>query len=60
MTELQRLLIRGSEKVIGHYQFLFDTAKSEHERELLKRRIEKERQMLNDLLQGSDPAARAA
>ncbi|MCC8968400.1 hypothetical protein H8A95_40470 [Bradyrhizobium sp. Pear76] len=60
MTELQRLLIRGSEKVIDHYQFLLDTEKSEHERELLKRRIEKERRMLNDLLQGSDPSARAA
>ncbi|MGY4312949.1 hypothetical protein ACVWW1_002252 [Bradyrhizobium sp. JR3.5] len=29
MTELQRLLVRGSEKIIGHYQFLLDTAKSE-------------------------------
>ncbi|MGY3445610.1 MULTISPECIES: hypothetical protein [unclassified Bradyrhizobium] len=58
MTELQRLLIRGSEKVISHYQFLLDTAKSDHERELLTRRIEKERQMLNDLLYGA--SARAA
>ena len=62
MTELQRLLVRGSEKIIGHYQFLLDTAKSEHERELFKRRIEEERQMLNNLIQGSDQyqSARAA
>ena len=62
MTELQRLLVRGSEKIIGHYQFLLDTAKSEHERKLFKRRIEEERQMLNNLIQGSDQyqSARAA
>ena len=60
MTELQRLLVRGSEKIIGHYQFLLDTSKSEHERELFKRRIKEERQMLNNLLQGSNRSARAA
>ncbi|UFX41631.1 hypothetical protein HAP47_0020135 [Bradyrhizobium sp. 41S5] len=60
MTELQRLLVRGSEKIIGHYQFLLDTAKSEHDRELFKRRIKEERQMLNNLIQGSDQSARAA
>ncbi|MGY4568467.1 MULTISPECIES: hypothetical protein [Bradyrhizobium] len=41
MTGLQQLLIRGSEKVIGHYQFLLDSATSEQERERYRRRIEK-------------------
>ncbi|MGY4568513.1 hypothetical protein QA639_09675 [Bradyrhizobium pachyrhizi] len=50
MNGLQQLLIRGSEKVIGHYQFLLDSATSEQERERYRRRIEEERRILGRLL----------
>jgi len=61
MKGLQQILIRGSEKIIGHYQFLLDTAMSEDERELFRRRIEEERRILSRLLDTSDhQSARAA
>ncbi|WOH79035.1 hypothetical protein RX327_24345 [Bradyrhizobium sp. BEA-2-5] len=60
MTGLQRLLIRGSEKVIGHYQFLLDSATSEQERERYRRRIEEERRLLSQLLDHGDQSTRAA
>ncbi|MGL3208753.1 hypothetical protein [Bradyrhizobium sp. BR 1433] len=60
MNGLQQLLIRGSEKVIGHYQFLLDSATSERERERYRRRIEEERRILGRLLDDSDRSARAA
>ena len=60
MNELQQLLIRGSEKVIGHYQFLLDSATSEQERDRYRQRIEEERRILGLLLDDSDQSARAA
>lgn len=60
MNRLQRLLARGSEKVIGHYQFLLDTATSEQERERFRPRIEEERRIPSRLLDDSDQSARAA
>lgn len=60
MNGLQQLLIRGSEKIIGHYQFLLDAATSEQERERFRRRIEEERRILSRLLDDSDQSARAA
>ncbi|MCA6121690.1 hypothetical protein J6500_07215 [Bradyrhizobium sp. WSM 1704] len=59
MTAAQ-FLIRASEKILGHYQFLLDTAKSEHERETYAKRIEQERRILDRLLAESDQPARAA
>ncbi|WP_431015304.1 hypothetical protein [Bradyrhizobium pachyrhizi] len=60
MTGLQQLLIRGSEKVIGHYQFLLDSATSEQERERYRRRIEEERRILARLLDSDVQSTRAA
>ncbi|MEK9278375.1 MULTISPECIES: hypothetical protein [unclassified Bradyrhizobium] len=48
------LLIRGSEKVIGHYEFLLANAKADHERKLYRQRIERERRLISDL-QGEAP-----
>ncbi|WP_196236080.1 hypothetical protein [Bradyrhizobium japonicum] len=58
MSRQRQLLIRGSEKVIGHYELLLASAKSEHERELYRQRIERERRLIRDL-QG-EPDSRAA
>ena len=44
-----RELLRGSEKVIGHYELLLAGAKTEQERELYRERIERERRLIRDL-----------
>ena len=49
MNRQRELLIRGSEKVIGHYEFLLASAKTEHERELYRQRIARERRLIRDL-----------
>jgi hypothetical protein len=49
MTDVRELLIRGSEKVIGHYRLLLAGAKSEKERELYRSRIEREQRLLDEL-----------
>ena len=49
MSGIQDLLIRGSEKVIGHYRLLLASAKNEEELELYRRRIEREQQLLDEL-----------
>lgn len=60
MSTIQDLLIRGSEKVIGHYRFLLTSAKTEQERELYRSRIAREQQLLNELLQSRLPERFAA
>jgi hypothetical protein len=50
MSGLRALLIRGSEKVIGHYRHLLRMAMSEQERADLNRRIEQEQRKLDELL----------
>ena len=57
MISQRELLIRGSEKVIGHYELLLASAKSEHERELFRQRIERERRLIRDLQDGLDHRA---
>ena len=57
MISQRDLLIRGSEKVIGHYELLLAIAKSEHERELFQQRIERERRLIRDLQDGLDHRA---
>ncbi|VIO78214.1 hypothetical protein CI1B_72920 [Bradyrhizobium ivorense] len=59
MIELQRTLIRGSEKIIGHYRYLLATATSERERERFRQRIDEE-QLLLDRLRQTDARSRAA
>jgi hypothetical protein len=49
MTGLQDVLMRGSMKVIEHYRFLLETAKNEHERNLYRKRIEREHLLLDEL-----------
>ncbi|WP_196232370.1 hypothetical protein [Bradyrhizobium japonicum] len=49
MNSRRDLLIRGSEKVIGHYELLLASAKTEHERELYLQRIERERRLIRSL-----------
>ena len=51
MTSLQDVLMRGSMKVIEHYRSLLENAKNEQERDLYRRRIERE-QLLMDELRG--------
>jgi hypothetical protein len=57
MIRRRDLLIRGSEKVIGHYELLLAGAKSEHEREIYRQRIERERRLIRDLQDGLDHRA---
>ncbi|KIU47603.1 MULTISPECIES: hypothetical protein [Bradyrhizobium] len=52
MSGIQDLLIRGSEKVIGHYRLLLASAKNEEERELYRSRIEREQRLLDQLRRG--------
>ena len=49
MTDVQALLIRGSEKVIAHYRLLLESATTERERELYLGRIEREQRLLDQL-----------
>ena len=57
MSDVREFLIRSSEKVIGHYQFLLETAKSSEEREGLLRRLEQEKRLLNTLRSQEKQAA---
>ena len=59
MSGIRDVLIRGSEKVIGHYRLLLLRAKNEEERELYRRRIEREERLLEGL-HGGCPSRFAA
>ncbi|MBR0741242.1 hypothetical protein JQ581_30360 [Bradyrhizobium liaoningense] len=52
MTDIRDALIRGSEKVIGHYRSLLTSAKTEKKRELYRSRIEREQRLLEELQNG--------
>ncbi len=58
--DVRDFLIRGSQKVIGHYERLLSTATSEEERQLYQSRIERERRVIEDLRQGALPDRFAA
>ena len=60
MSDVRDVLIRGSKKIIEHYEFLISRTPNERERELYRRRIEREQRLLDDLLQGGFPGQRAA
>ena len=49
MSRIRDLLIRGTEKVIGHYRLLLASAKNEGELELYRSRIERELRLLDEL-----------
>jgi hypothetical protein len=49
MSGIRDVLIRGSEKLIGHYRLLLLRAKNDEERELYRRRIEREQRLLEGL-----------
>lgn len=55
MTDLQEVLIRGSEKIIGYYKYLLDTATSDAERERFRRRIDEEQRLLDKLRRSGQP-----
>jgi hypothetical protein len=59
MSNIRELLIHGSEKVIGHYRVLLESAISEDERQLYRDRIAREQRLL-DTLQGGFPDRSAA
>ncbi len=59
MSDVRDMLIRGSEKVIAHYQLLLASAKTAGERELYLDRIEREQRLL-DQLRGGVPWRSAA
>lgn len=52
MTDVRSLLIRRSEKVNAHYRLLLVGAKSDKERDLSLRRIERVRRLLDGLRDG--------
>ena len=49
MSDVTAFLIRSSEKIIGHYQFLLETATGTEERERFRSRIEQEMKLLDTL-----------
>lgn len=59
-SDIRGFLIRGSQKVIGHYELLLVSAKSEKERYLYPDRIEREKRAIDALLQGALPDRLAA
>jgi hypothetical protein len=52
MSHVRDLLIRGSEKAIGHYRLLLASAKTEKERERYRSRIEREQRLLDEFHDG--------
>ena len=52
MRGVRDLLIRGSEKAIGHNRLLLAGAKTERERNLYLNRIEREQRLLDRLRDG--------
>ncbi|MBR0938214.1 hypothetical protein [Bradyrhizobium jicamae] len=57
MGDIREFLIRSSHKVIGHYQFLLETATSNAERQRYRSRIEEEARLLDALTVEAKQAA---
>ena len=57
MSDVTEFLIRSSEKIIGHYQFLLERTTRSEERERFRHRIEQEMKLLDTL---RSPEQRAA
>ena len=61
MTDLDAFIVRGHEKIIGHYRWLRDTATSATERERFQRCMDEEEQALQRFVERrSYPLPRAA
>ncbi|MDH2381328.1 hypothetical protein [Bradyrhizobium sp. CER78] len=55
-----QFLIQGSQKIIGHYRFLLDTAKTGQERKEFTKRIDEEKRNPERLLSDLARPAQAA
>jgi hypothetical protein len=51
MLELDAFVVRGHENVIDHYRWLRDSTTSDMERERFQRRMDQEREALNEYLE---------
>jgi hypothetical protein len=60
MSNIRDVLILGSEKIIRHYRFLLSRTTNERERELYRKRIEREQRLLDELLENGFLRQRAA
>lgn len=60
MSNIRDVLILGSEKIIRHYRFLLSRTTNERERELYRKRIEREQRLLDELLENGLLRQRAA
>ncbi|WP_198961042.1 hypothetical protein [Bradyrhizobium sp. UFLA03-84] len=49
MSDVREFLVRSSEKIIGHYQFLLRGVATSDERERFRRRIEQEQRLIDAL-----------
>ena len=60
MFDQQTFIMRAHQKIIEHYRWLYDTAKSEAERERYQRRMSEEYEALNRYTGQQAPNAQRA
>jgi hypothetical protein len=60
MTELDRFIVRGHQKIIEHYRRLRDRAPSDLERERFHRCMQQEERALREFFEQRSPSVRAA
>jgi hypothetical protein len=57
MSDVREFLVRSSEKIIGHYEFLLQGEATSEERERFLARIEQEKRLLGTLRNFEQQAA---